>query len=286
MQQLYEIRKSHGGVFLTAFDDGMLVPWMPLSIEDYIKYSQDKTRGFIPVSQLEDEIFTKCVKDQALIRQMPYLKAGVVSTVVINIWQFSGPTGVHEFNQDLEIARQMMRADGARLLHELVQIISIAFPYKPEEIYAMDYQTFLFRLAQSERKLLQLGLFLQEPISLQEENESKKNKKLGKIKQPSSEHQLDAKKLWEAQQQPQQPPVARVKIDDVQSTGDKWWTKSPVLEAPNKHNIDFQAEAAIQGSFATGHEKADIHIETAKMVKDAQWIYADLLTNLSNRKNK
>lgn len=289
MNQLYEVRKAHGDTFVTVFNDGLLVPWKTLSIGDYIKYSKDKNRGAVPSSHLEDEIFKKCVLDDSIIRQFEYLNAGIVSTVVINIWQFSGPTGVSEFNNDLQVARQMMDAPDVRALHELVQVISIAFPYKPEEIYEMDYQTFLFRLAQSERKLIQMGIYLKEPISLQpaEEEKPQKRNKLGKITQPDEQERpkVDVRKLWEEQQSPKKPPPPKLKPDEVKTTGEKWWKKSPVLEAPNRKNIDFASEAAEDYHLAlTGHEKADIHIEAAKMVEDAQWIYADLIKELNNRK--
>jgi hypothetical protein len=285
MKQLYEIRKSYGGVYVTAFDDGFLVPWKPLSIGDFLKYSQDRQRGIIPVVCLEDEIFLKCVQDESILRQMPFLKAGIVTTVVINIWQFSGPSGIEEFTNDLNTARYLLDSPDVRILHELVQLISIAFPYKPEEIYEMDYQKFLFRVAQSEKKLLQMGIFLKEPITVQTEIKKPKKSKLGTIEQPRPS--LDAKKLWDEQHTPQTDTPKKVSMEDVKMTGDKWWSKSPVLEAPNKHNIDFKTEAAEQHTFGlSGHEKADIHIETAKMIEDAKWIYKDLLSDLAKRKKR
>lgn len=282
MQQLYEIRKLYGNTFVTAFDDGFLVPWRPLTMGDYITYSQDRERGLIPSPCLEDEIFVKCVQDQSILRQKDFLKAGIVSTVVINIWQFSGPTSIDSFNNDLETARQILNFSETKAIHQLVQIITMAFPYKPEEVYDMPYDLFMLRLAQSESKLLQLGLFLKEPIYLAPEKPEVPEKKA------APRPKVDAKKLWDEQQQPQQKPNKRpppVKLDEVKTTGDKWWTKSPVLEAPNPVKIDFAKEAREQMNFgASGHEKADIHVATAQMVNDAQKIYADLIGELKKRK--
>jgi len=281
MQQLFEVRKEHGGVYVTVFEDGLLVPWKPLSLGDYIKYTQDSNRGLIPHAQLEDEIFVKCVQDDSVLRQMSFMKAGIIATVVSNIWQFSGPTGVNEFNDDLEAARHILLTDGVRALHELVQIITIAFPYKPEEVYEMPYETFLFRLAQSEKKLLELGLFLKEPISLQVPEDKDKRRKLGKIEQPKKPV-IDAKRLWD-QQQAKSPAQEKQPV----KTEEKWWKTSPVLEATKEHGIDFTTEAAEQEVFGlTGHEKADADIDRASLVDDAQWIYADLLKELANRKKR
>jgi hypothetical protein len=282
MQKLFEVRKQHGSTYATVFPDGTIVPWKPLSIEDFIKYSFDQFRGLIPPVHLEDEIFKKCIIDTTYIRQMSLLKAGIVSTVVSNIWQYSGPTGIDAFNNDLNTARQMLNADGVKAIHQLVEMVTLAFPYKPEEVYQMDYETLLMRVAQAEAKLLQLGT-IKEPIQMKDED-----KKPQRGPRPSDPNQkfksrIDAKKLWEEQRGIKQQDQPIPSKDQEK----KWWKKSPVLEVPPKHNIDFNTEQKEHDIFAlSGHEKADVHIARDKMVKDAQWIYADLIKELAQKNKK
>lgn len=290
MQQLYEVRKQYGGVFVTAFEDGLTVPWKPLSMGDYLKYTADQQRQLIPPGQLEDEIFTKYVQDESLVRQISFLKAGIVTTVTSNIWQFSGPSGIEEFNNDIETSRQLLFADGTNIFHQLTQIISMAFPYKPEEIYEMEYETFLFRLVQSEKKLLDMGLFLKEPISIyKQEDVQNKPSKLGRIKE---NHKIDAKKIWEDQQKQKKeakPLISnlastldpeeltkedKLSPDDVK-TEEKWWTDSPVLEAPQKHNIDFE-KAELENLYVVREDRVNL-------INDARVIYKDLLEKLAQR---
>ena len=279
MQKLFEVRKKHGSIFVTIFSDDIVIPWKPLTVEEYIKYQLDQSRRLISIAQLEDEIFRKCVQDESLIRQMPFLKAGIISTVVSNIWQQSGPSGIDSFNKDLDTARYLLQLDGIKILHQLVQIVSTAFPYKPEEIYAMDYETLLFRTVQAEEKLIQLG-HMKEPLQLevikQEEKETTKD--------PSTEKKpiVDAKKLWELQQKDKQP---KGKITPRSSK--KWWKKSPVIEAQKTHNIDFNIEKKELDIFGvSSHDKTDLHINRAKMIEDAKVIYKDLLEELSKKPKK
>jgi len=303
MKQLYEVREKHGGVFVTCFDDGLLVPWKPLSMGDFIRYTLDHNRKLHLPVWLEDEIFRKCVVDKSILRQMDFLKAGVVSTVVLNIWQYSGPASIDGFNNDLHAARSVLNADGVKAIHDLVQVISMAFPYKPEEIYDMDYETFLFRLAQSEKKLMDLNA-LKEPIAMQ--NTSQPNMAQSALEEFAQEQAIrqggappepavNAKRLWDEQQghgaaeelwkqhlkKVQRAPKKKV---PVQRTDEKWWKKSPVLEAKERHNIDFNTEAAEMTAFgSTGHEKQDAFLDHAKMIEDAQWIYADLIKELEKK---
>lgn len=303
MQDLFSIRKKHGAVYVTAFEDGQLVPWHPLSIGDYIKYNRDYNRGLIPSSIIEDEIYRKCVVDPVYLSQMPFLNAGVISVVVMNIWQYSGPVGIQEFNSDLQIARNVMFGDGTRAIQELIQLITMAFPYKPEEVEAMDYETFMLRLVQSEKKLLELGI-IKESIEMKDLTEQKPGKKKlpHKVLEPDKP-KLDAKKLWEVQQglrPPATPPVnpqqKAPQPSQSESPNSKWYKVSPVLEATNKKKINFQAEAAsADDTMLDSHERIEpqevkdfirkkkLGSERDKMIEDARWIYADLLKELAKK---
>lgn len=303
MEELFEIRRKWGGVYLTVFEDGLVVPWRPLSLGEYISYTRDYNRGLIPNAVIEDEIFKKCVVDPVFISQMPYLKAGIVSVVVMNIWQYSGPVGIQEFNKDLHTARDIMFGDGNRALQELVQIISMAFPYKPEEIYNMDYETFMLRLVQSEKKLLDLGI-IKEPVEMKDLNAPPPHPRHA-IVQPDKP-KVDAKKLWEIQEglRPVSeitPPVNPHKAPDpirpvpMEEKG-KWWNVSPVLEAKKRKKIDFKTEGeAADDTMLDSHERIEpkevkefirkkkLRSERDKMIQDAEWIYADLLKQIRKK---
>lgn len=303
MQKIYEARKEYGDVFVTIFNDGLTVPWKPLSVGEYIKYSQDYHRKIIPFASLENEIFQKCVIDGTIIRQMSFLKAGIITVVVDNIWEYSGPTSINNFNKDLQSARAIINAEGSRALHDITQVITMAFPYKPEEVYLMDYHTFLLRAAQAERKLINLGV-MKEPIvmkDLRAEEEAHRKKYEASATQ-SARPRVDAKKLWEEQRQANQSTIATQEKEYKKTTEmpkEKWWNVSPVLEAmgQKKHNIDFATEKQMADeSNLDNHDRAEHPImrkyltdsktkeSRAKMIKDAQWIYKDLIENINKSK--
>jgi hypothetical protein len=284
MEDLFTIRQQFGGVFTTHFPEGLSIPWKPLSLKDYLSYLTDYSRGIIPSSILENEIFKKSVLDDNIISKLPHLKAGIVTTVVQNIWQYSGPTGIEAFNKDLEEARNKLFEDSSKIIHELVQLITMAYPYKPEEVYSMDYETFMFRLAMSEKKLLDMGI-IKEPISMTVQSD----KSPPSTKAPPKP-QVDAKRLWEDQQAKQkkvQVESKETKSSPTPSTAvkGKWFKESPVLETAPTHGINFDLEGKETDVFGlTGHEKADAHLSRAKLIKDSQTIYKDLLKKLADKK--
>lgn len=299
---LQDLREKYGSVFVTTFPDGMSVPWKPLNIGDYIKYDHDIKRGFLTRAQIEDEIFCKSVLDESLVRQAPFIKAGIITTVANNVWQFSGPVGVEEFNFDLDMARGLINNPATKILHELVGLILTAFPiYKPEEVYAMDYETFLIRTAQAENKLMLMKI-LKQPISLHttdpvEQQESPKK------------DFVDAKALWDLQHGTQTknkhtPSVTEKKpsiapTPNKTTTREKWWNVSPVLESKNKHNIPMELEKEGIDAFGLdSHERLEDPevqkwlldkklAESRKQTQDdAQWIYKDLIAALEKKKKQ
>jgi hypothetical protein len=274
---LFEVRHKHGSTYVTVLDDHTMVPWRTLSIEEYIRYEQDLFRGVIPQSRIEDEIFRLCVQDEAYVRRMNYSKAGLVSTVVQNIWDYSSYTDLDTLNNDINEARMLLQSGPSRVLHECVQIVCRVFPYTPDQVYAMDYRTLLFRVAQAEDQLMKAGM--KEPISFIALDTNKKTKKK---KFMDLNPKVDAKEIWDRQvatrKKPTPSPVA---------TPDKWWKVSPVLEAPHGHNIDFNLERAEHDTFGVhGHDKHDLHINRAKMLQDTIPIYADLIAELQKRREK
>jgi len=281
-----QTRKQHGRVYATSLPGGLIVPWTLLPLGDYIKYTLDTKRGAFSLALMENEIFLKCVLDGSLKRQIDFLNAGIVTTVANNIWQYSGPTGIDSFNEDLENARVEVFGQDHSILNELVQLVTMAFPYTPEQVEAMPYDTFLTRVAQAEKKLLMLGM-IQEPVKIHQPEVPQESFKKPKI---------DAKKLFEEQQQKlkqnklqaERVAFAKTVKPDPQVTSlpkKKWWKVSPVLEAPSPQKIDFQTESREVSAFgSSGWEKADAILARDKMIKDSQVIYKDLLAELGKRK--
>ena len=286
-------RQAYGRVFCTSFPSGLDVPWKLLPIGEYIKYAQEIRRGIAVPSELEDEIFDKCVQDKVLVEQRPFLAAGVVATISSNIWQHSGPTGIESFNDDLEFARQEITGSEEAVLHDLVQVITLAFPYKPEEVYEMSYDTMLLRVAQAEKKLIQTGM-MEEPVKLFDKNADK---------QKAPKPKIDLRKAYEQQKGGE---LARDIANpaplpqDIQR--EKWWEVSPILETKNKKKIDFNQERKMieQGPAAQVENKAgqmvtestrmssmanaDQDIARAEMVERAKVIYGPLIQKLNEQR--
>lgn len=265
-------------MFVTVFEDGLTIPWRSLSVGQYIKYVEDYERGIIPLAILEDEIFQSCVVDDTVKRQMDSFKAGIVSTVVKNIWDFSGPQNTAEFKEDLDVSRQRLNSRSTRTLHYIVQVISMAFPYKPEEVYDMPYDTFLLRLVQAEKKLLELGL-ISEELSFVDEAQ--------KEEAPPKKPKVDAAALWKKHQEGE---LQEQKV--ASETGGKWWEVSPVLENRTRDNphqelsrdLDLEIEKVECEQVAlTGHERADLAANRVKMVEDSLTIYKDLIEKLNQQ---
>jgi len=152
----------------------------------------------------------------------------------------------------------------------------MAFPYKPEEVYAMNYETLMERAVLAEYKLMEMGM-ISDPIGIQvPEGEGK----------PAPPHRprVDAKAMWDAQNAPKKKK--------------KKWKVSPVLEAEDRKSINFEEDRlAADSSILDNHDRAEHpmvqeHImnerlgpEREKLVNDAQWIYGDLIKEL-NKKNR
>jgi hypothetical protein len=314
MRSVFEVRREFGSTYFTLFPDGLSIPWHPLPLGDFLSYTRDYSQGIVPPALLEDEIFKKCVTDPAILRRFPFLKAGIVTTVAQNIWEYSGPAGIKDFNEDLDSKRTSLYTDGTTALQDLVQIITMAFPYKPEEVYSMEYEVFLERLVQSEKKLLQLGL-ITEPVTMTEKGKEKKGLRIKgdpvKFADLNGGERVDAKALWDAQQadkqKPTQAPISTPKSSPDPShelstpTGemsrDRWFKVSPVLEATKKKKIDFKGDEETASMMLLDNDERASPPEVREFLlkkkmegpgkdlqRDAQWIYKDLLAELAKRK--
>lgn len=185
------LRKTHKtGTHITVFPDGCMIPWRTLSLKEILFYTRFSNDGqHLPVV-LEDEIFSSCVLDDVFRRRRDYLFAGRITSVAEHVWQYSTITSSDHLNQSLDQARHSIRNNNG-VLHELVSHITLAFPYKPDEVYEMDLEHLLQIFALAEQKLLTLGM-IEKPFHatlLDEEGQEEK--------QSPKEPRQDPKKVWE-----------------------------------------------------------------------------------------
>lgn len=286
-----ELRRQYGGVYITVFPDGRTVPWKPLSMGEYIYYDQQITRFVIPPACLEDEVFQKCVLDHSILDNMDSLPAGVVTTVVHNIWEYSGPNTPDKLQQDLDIARSIVKEGRAAVLHQCAYMIATGFNYTLEEVYNLNYETFMLRLAQAESKMLTMNM-IRDPLSITAPQAEKP--KFAPLNQNRT--QLDAKALWEQQRRPRTSQSTVAPPVSTKEKG-KWWNISPVLEAERRRSINFTAEGeATDDLVLDSHERSEkgamkrhiieskLKAPRAKMVDDARMIYKDLIAELEKSK--
>lgn len=205
------LRSEQGEGYYTVINDDIIIPWKPLSIGDFIKYEILFQEGSVIQSVLEDEIFHKCVTDNNYIKDINFLPAGIISIVVQNIFEYSGPPSTDVFNNYLDINRELASTS----FHSMVPIIVRAFPaYKLEEIYEMPYEIFMLRLAQAESLLLRFGV-IKDPLYLKDPNEQPK-KKQSKI---STEDMRNIKARWENEKQ--NLDVERIGLERAAGTEDE-----------------------------------------------------------------
>lgn len=270
---LAEQRHLYGNVYLTIFPDGQLIPWHTLQIQEVLQYSREIARDHFPRAVLEDEIFKKCVLNPYYVRNLEFLKAGVVNAVVEAIWEFSAPQTPDQLTQDLDNLWKEQQGD-YRVIYDFMSTILLAFPYKPEEVGAMSYEEMMRTLVLADRKLIELGI-RKEPTKIVVDQPSTP---------PPSKPKIDAKALWEAKHfEPQQDHKQNSKDTGSNKQG-KWYKVSPILEVPPTHNVKLDEENP--DIFALGgHEKQDLPLQRAMMIEDAKIIYRDVIKALEQRQS-
>jgi hypothetical protein len=99
---------------------------------------------------VEDNIWKKCVIEHTLPGTVDTLNAGLVSTIVRLILNFSNPTSHYDIENELN----EIRAKTRNIREEIIIKICQAFPsYTPEDVEDMEWRTQLKRLAQAEKIL-------------------------------------------------------------------------------------------------------------------------------------
>lgn len=256
MDHLLVLRQKYGSVYITELQDGRLVPWKPLTLGEYINYDQQFRLGMYPPAFIENEIFDKCVLDDYLKQFKGEQKAGIVSNVVAGIMSISGPESIKDMNNMLNIKR----FESSGVIHQIVEFIVRAFPsYKLEDIYTMNYETMMLRLAQAEAKMLELGI-IAEPLSILNPN----NQQPEQQKTPARQRP-DTQKLLE-NFYAQQNINTNIPSAPQSNFGDK--------TIISEHDIQEHTAAYI------GHEVGDRMVLEHQMVKDTAGIYSGYLEQM------
>lgn len=160
MSTIFHSRILHGECHVSRLPSGLDIAWETLSLGDFVKYDLELRAGRIPSAIIEDEIFKKCVISSGVKLNINSLDAGIVTTVVSQIMEYSGPSGPEQIANDLNNARYMV----GDFLNDSVAIILQTFPgYTADKLYDLPYLEFLKILMMAERRLIATGL-LQEPI--------------------------------------------------------------------------------------------------------------------------
>ncbi len=281
MTTIHDLREQHGEVYVCETSDGLVIPWKPLSIGDFFEYERLFSIGTYSSSILEDEIFRKCVTDPALVKGIDRLKAGTVTTVVAAIMQHSGPSGPDETKQVMDISRNRAQ----QIHHKMVTLICQAFPYKPDELYNLDFNTFMLRLAQAEDKLISTGQF-KEPLRIGTVEELQEEQK-PKARRPADRADLNKlKRIYEARKEQEQttavPPVQSAPVPQ-QSDEVDYEPLNPHLTNDKGDIIISSAEMA-EGKYigASNHRDDEERIQAEQQIDttigDAKKIFKDYAT--------
>ncbi len=271
---LTDLREIHGSVFVTETPDGMIVPWKPLSIGEFLEYDTQFRTGQTDASILENEIFKKCVTDNFLVTNLHLQKAGTISCVVKSIMINSGPHSIEELNYTLDHYRNV----ATQPMHQLVSVICRAFPgYTPDEIYSMDWQKFVFRVAQAENKLMSLGL-MTDPIAIFPPGEEPQEEKRKPIV-------VDPKELKKAFDLQETQPMSK-RIQKAKEQGKKKMDLSTEKEpeeldmGSTKHGEQFIVDSNLM---MMGMEIGDDN-DARQLQKDAKNLYGDYFKQMKGMK--
>jgi len=242
MDEVSSLRERHGEGYASLLQDGTLVPWRPLSIKEYLLYDQLAKSRRYPLAYLEDEIFRKCVLNEFQANNLGKLRAGVVTQVANAIFL----TSIPQTTEALSIRLDEKRAQVDAALHDLVCFVCQAFPgYTPDQLYAMDADTLMSRVALAERKMLSTGI-IKEPLELYQVN-------------------------------PQQRQTTPVKATPPKQNLAKAYQAQ-------KQTIITKAEAAEVSQAYTGHDKTDKIVLEDKMVGETAGIYKEYIDQLKQGK--
>lgn len=143
-----------------------------LTWQEYQSYTGAIDSGLTVSSDIEEEIFKKCVISDIYTDCIDHLLVGDVLTVVNLILTQSGPQDIDEIDATLDKKREAVYS----LNNQIISLICQAFPgYTPDAIEQMDWDTIMERLALAESILISQNI-LQDPIQISGKKKAKHSK--------------------------------------------------------------------------------------------------------------
>lgn len=154
---MIQIRPPKAGqsCYIYIPNDNVTIPFRTLTYREYREYNQ-YYQNEIFQSDVEEEIFIKCVLNNDLVENLDSLAAGWITLLAQIILSLSGPN--NDINEELKTARNI--ASNCDLYMASI-ICSVFNSYTIEDVFELDYPTILVRFTQAEQLLVERG-FIQE----------------------------------------------------------------------------------------------------------------------------
>lgn len=152
---MIDFREEHGPCYITEIGEYQ-IPWRALTLQEFLFFREELSAENIPLAVLENEIFKLCVFEKTLVENVQTLSAGIVTTVVQEIYFYSGPEDIEALNRDLYQARNKVN-ENVLLLY--ASVIAQVFPgYTIQSCLDLPYPTFMEVFALAELRLIALGM--------------------------------------------------------------------------------------------------------------------------------
>ena len=200
---------------VSVSSNGIVIPWRRLSCQEFISYSRFANDGYHLDVLIEDEVFLRCVLDDSLRRRINTLPAGVITSVVSQIFQASTANSADHLNILLNETRQSVLGANNAIVHHLVKWITMAFSYKPDEVYAMDFPQLLRIFVLAENKLLELGM-IDKPFMAQQQQTEEEEQQPSEQQQEEPPLKVDPREVWEKVHGIQPPTTEQEERDERQ----------------------------------------------------------------------
>ena len=154
----------------------------------------------------------------------------------------------------------------------------MAFPYKPEEVYEMDYHTLMMRAAQAERKLSFAGL-METPLHFetigssaeQQQTEQEKKRKHLEDSQDMINKYYEQQGIKVSDSVREARKAARKELLDTS-------TLPPIPESTGEQTIITKSDMMEHEAVLTGHDQDIVH--KMKATDETAQIYTDYLDQL------
>jgi hypothetical protein len=146
MQTFKELINQHQNIYLFEIEQGRVLFHL-LPYQDYASYRYMAMVYPNMKTQIEDEIWDKCVVEHSFGVGQDYIEAGVITTIANLVLHFSCSKKPADANTILEASRESLRD----AVQQAILFICEAFPsYLPEHLEKMNWYKLMKRLAQAE----------------------------------------------------------------------------------------------------------------------------------------